>query len=137
MTGALRIRAAAGIALGSALLAWGCISERTTAGPANASGDCRIAVGGPIVGATQALVAIRNFGFHPDTIRVKPGAQVTWLNCEDSSVDAHTSTSTSGVWKSKYMNPGESWTRTFTAVGAFPFFCEPHPFMRGVVIVEP
>ena len=132
-----RFRAAVSLASGAALLVWGCISERTTAGPSNASGECRIAVGGPIVGSTRAIIAIKNFGFHPDTIHVKPGAQVTWLNCEDSGIDAHTSTSSSGVWESSFISPGESFTRTFNETGAFPFFCEPHPFMRGVVVVEP
>ena len=131
-----RFRLGVSLALGSALLVWGCISERTTAGPSNSSGDCRIAVGSPVIGGTQALIAIRGFAFHPDTIHVKPGAQVTWVNCEESNVDAHTSTSTTGQWVSKYMSPGDTWTRTFNEVGAFPFFCEPHPFMRGVVLVE-
>ena len=114
-----------------------CISERTNStGPRNNSGECRVAISGSIVGATQAIIAIRNYGFHPDTIRVKPGTQVTWLNCEDAGFDAHTSTSQTGQWQSEYMDPGESWTRTFNEVGTFPFFCEPHPFMRGVVLVE-
>lgn len=139
MNGARLLRAVvAAFASGAAAWAAGCVSERESAtGPRNAGGDCRFAVGGPIVGTTQALVAIRNFDYHPDTVRVKPGAQVTWLNCEDAGIDAHTSTSTTGVWQSRYLEPGESWTRTFNEPGTFPFFCEPHPFMRGVVIVAP
>lgn len=130
--------AAAAVALGVTAWVAGCVSEHESAtGLREGTGDCRIAVGGPIVGATQALVAMRNYDFHPDTVRVKPGARVTWLNCEDTGIDAHTSTSESGRWQSKYISPGDHWTRTFNEVGAFPFYCEPHPFMRGVVIVEP
>lgn len=138
MIGTRRLRHVATLlASGAGLWAVGCISERATAtGPGNGSGECRVAVGGPIVGTTQALIAIRNYGFHPDTIRVKAGAKVTWLNCEDAGFDAHTSTSETGRWQSTYIGPGESFTRTFNDVGAFPFFCEPHPFMRGVVLVE-
>ena len=137
MTRRARLRAAVRVASAGALLAGGCVSDRATSGPRTTSGECRVAVNGPVVGATQALVAIKNYGFPPDTIRVKPGAQVTWLNCEDAGFDAHTATSEAGVWQSRYIGPGEMWTRTFNEVGAFPFFCEPHPFMRGVVLVQP
>jgi plastocyanin len=130
--------AALSAALGIGAWVAGCVSEHeSTTGPRNATGDCRIAVGGPIVGMTQALVAMRNYDFHPDTVRVKPGASVTWINCEDTGIDAHTSTSETGAWQSKYMSPGDYWTRTFNEVGAFPFYCEPHPFMKGVVLVAP
>ena len=131
-------RGALAASLGTAALVAACISERQSGtGPLNASGDCRIAVSGPIVGSTRALVAIRGFAFHPDTIHVKQGAQVTWLNCEETTIDAHTSTSASGVWRSTFIAPGENYTRTFSELGTFPFFCEPHPFMKGAVVVEP
>ena len=127
---ALAVAAAFGIA--------GCFSERVAAdGPTGpAVGECRIPVGSPIIGATGALVAIRNFSFQPETLHVKAGTTVTWINCEPTGVDAHTSTANDGAWDSPFIAPGETYTRTFGGAGDFDYHCVPHPFMHGVVIVE-
>jgi plastocyanin len=125
------------LALIAAIVAVACFSERqASTGPNLVVGDCRIAVGSPIVGSTQALVALRNYGFHPDTLRVKPGTAVTWINCEPETVEPHTSNAENGEWHSGYLAPGTSYSRTFQTAGRFDYFCEPHPFMKGVVIVE-
>lgn len=127
---------------GAALAAAGggvaaCFSDRAAATSPNVTtGDCRIAVGSPIVGSTQALVAIRNYTFVPDTLRIKRGAVVTWINCEPETVDAHSSKADGGEWTSGFLTPGKSWSTTLSSAGPFSYFCEPHPFMKGVVIVE-
>ena len=133
------IRAIVGAAvLGAAVQTVACFSEHQMAtGPTgNVSGDCRIPVTSPIVGSTQAIVAIRNFSFQPATVRVKPGTVVTWVNCEPETVDSHSSKADGGQWNSPFLPPGATYSHTFTAAGQFGYFCEPHPFMRGVVIVE-
>lgn len=101
------------------------------AGPEDILADCLAAaeVAGPAVG-------IRGFAFLPDTVRVTAGEAVTWVNCEDEGVDAHTATSDENAWGSDFLFPGDAFTRTFDATGAHPYHCGPHPFMRGVVIVE-
>lgn len=117
--------------------AGGCFSEReTVTGPPAGNEACTIPVNSPIFGSTRALIAIRSFSFQPATIRVPRGTVVTWVNCEPATVDAHTSTSDGEVWSSTFIPPGGSYTRTFSEPGAFDYFCVPHPFMRGVVIVE-
>lgn len=36
-----------------------------------------------------------------------------------------------------FVMPGKEWEFTFTKVGEYPYHCEPHPWMKGkVVIVE-
>lgn len=133
-----RLLAATGIALVSFGLVAGCFSERTHGGPAGpVSGDCRIPIDSPIIGTTGTLVAIRNFTFTPATVRVKPGTTVTWINCEPEGIDAHTSTSDAALWESPFLEPGATFSHTFGATGAFAYHCVPHPFMQGVVIVEP
>lgn len=123
------------VACGGGLVA--CFSDRAApAAPNVTTGDCRIAVGSPIVGSTQALVAIRNFTFVPDTLRIRRGTAVTWINCEPETVDAHSSKADGGEWTSGFLTPGKSWSTTFPNVGRFSYYCEPHPFMKGVVIVE-
>jgi plastocyanin len=124
------------LALIAAIIDVACFSERQTTAPSLAVGDCRIAIGSPIIGSTRALVALRNYGFHPDTLHVKPGTVVTWLNCEPETIEPHTSSADAGEWNSGYLAPGTSYSWTFQSVGRFNYFCEPHPFMKGVVIVE-
>lgn len=94
------------------------------------------AAGQPAPGATQAFVAISGFAFKPDTLRVGAGTMVTWVNCEQPAVDAHTSTATGGEWDSGYLPPGAKFSRTFAAAGRFAYACTPHPFMHGAVIVQ-
>ena len=66
-------------------------------------------------------------------LTVRPGTTVIWVN--EGNV-AHTSTSDSEIWSSPLLSRGESYSRVFNEVGEFPYFCEPHPFMRGVVVVQ-
>ena len=115
-----------------------CFSERreTTAPPDLSAGGCIIPVNSPVVGATQALVAIRDFTFYPATIRVRAGTTVTWVDCEPEGTAAHTSTSDTRVWDSGSLTTGDTYSQTFNQPGQFPYHCEPHPFMRATVIVE-
>jgi plastocyanin len=139
MRSPLRSRVAAGLAPALVIaLVGGCFSERPTgAGPTGpVAGDCSIAVDSPVIGSTGALVAVRGFAFQPDSIVVAPGTRVTWINCETTGIDPHTSTSNAGVWESPFLPPGATYSFTFPAAGRFDYHCVPHPFMHGVVIVR-
>lgn len=122
------------VALGALLVvSMSCFSERTsTTEPA--TGDCSIPA--TAFGRDHVVVVIRNFTFLSDTVRVRAGGTVTWVNCEEPNVEAHTTTSTTSVWNSGLITPGANFARTFANAGTFPYFCQPHPFMTGVVIVE-
>jgi amicyanin len=79
-------------------------------------------------------VTIENFAFNPATITVKKGTTVTWTN-KDSA--AHTVTTDSGSGPtSQLLNQGDSYTFTFNTAGTFNYHCQPHPNMKGTVIVE-
>jgi plastocyanin len=134
----VRSRVAAGIAPALVVaLVGGCFSERRSAGPTGpASGDCSLAVDSPAIGSTGALIALRGFAFQPDSIVVAPGTRVTWINCEQTGIDAHTTTSNGDVWQSPFLPSGATYSFTFTAAGRFDYHCIPHPFMHGVVIVR-
>jgi plastocyanin len=69
-------------------------------------------------------------------VRVRPGTEVTWVNCETDVQDFHTSTSDDEIWSSGALNRGDFYSRRFETGGEFGYFCEPHPFMRGAVIVQ-
>lgn len=100
-------------------------------GPAEPIAECLEAAG-----VTGAAVAIRDFAFSPDTLRIAAGTQVTWVNCEPEDVDPHTATSDAGAWGSELLFPGDTFVREFPDVGTFAYHCVPHPFMRAVVIVD-
>lgn len=78
-------------------------------------------------------VDIVGFAFVPDTLIIAPGTVVRWTN---SDAVQHSSTSDAPLWDSGFLNQGQSWSRQFDAVGAFPYHCTPHPGMTAVIIVE-
>ena len=82
------------------------------------------------------LIAIRDFTFRPDSLKVPVGATVSWVNCEDVGQEPHTTTSDNAVWDSPELSPGNRFSHTFPAGGTFPYHCTPHPFMTGKVVVQ-
>jgi plastocyanin len=114
-----------------------CFSEDPDelAGPAAA--ECRIAVGSPVVGSLGVVVALRDFSFVPQEVRVPRGTRITWVNCENANIDGHTTTSETDLWASDFMVSGETFSRVFDEAGRYPYYCIPHAsFMRGVIVVE-
>lgn len=80
--------------------------------------------------------------YDPLEITVPVGTTVTWTN-EDQvfhTVTSGTSSGTSGdpdgIFDSGNIDPGETFSYTFEEAGEFPYFCTPHPWMQGTVIVE-
>jgi len=81
----------------------------------------------------EVKVTLKNFAFGPNEVRVKAGDKVTWTN-ED--IAGHTVTADGGSFGSKVLSQGKSFSHTFTEKGTFTYHCEPHPNMKGKVIVE-
>lgn len=123
-----------GFAAALAALA-GCFSERGVA-TEPPDGDCNLALDDDDLGTPQVIIAIRNFAFDRPEVRIAPGTRVTWVNCETSTPDPHTTTSDDGVWGSPLLQRGDRFSVTFDETGTFPYHCEPHPSMKGTVIVE-
>ncbi len=86
------------------------------------------------------------FSIIPETITIFVGDTVRWTNTGGS---AHTSTSGSGgtfpgskdgIWESPDLGLGAVYSRTFTSVGTFTYFCVFHPILMGtaeIVVVQP
>lgn len=84
---------------------------------------------------TNMAVDIKNFMFVPATITVMKGATVTWTN--DDTVP-HTITSVTGLFDSGNIDPGATYSHTFTQTGSFEYSCTNHPNMpHGTVTVTP
>jgi plastocyanin len=89
----------------------------------------------PIPGNSTVVRIVANAGsnsFSPNPVEVKVGETVTWVN-DDSA--RHTVTSKDGVFDSRMMGKGQSFSFTFDKAGEYPYFCEPHPNMVGTVVV--
>jgi plastocyanin len=100
-----------------------------------------VAVAGPSGGqaagaAAQAsgakTVAIENFAFHPQTLKIKRGGRVAFAN---SSEVAHTATR-GGSFDTRRIAPGKSALVRFNQKGTFAYHCKIHPFMKGRIVVE-
>ena len=73
-------------------------------------------------------------GYSPQQVVVVIGVNntVTWVN-NDNAV--HTATSMTGVFDSGNIDPGQSFTYTFTTPGTYNYTCSYHAWMKGTVIV--
>lgn len=78
-------------------------------------------------------VDIRNSAFSPSVIHVATGTTVTWKN--DDSV-SHTVTSKTGLFDSKDMYNGNTFSYTFKKAGTYPYVCIYHSMMTGTVVVS-
>ena len=90
------------------------------------TGADALAVGAPTVG-------IKEFKYAPPRLTVKPGTTVTWVNHDE---EPHTVTSATGAFSSQGLAIDETFTRTFTKVGTYEYFCALHPRMRATVVVK-
>ncbi len=81
-----------------------------------------------------------NSCYDPSEVTVDVGSEVTWSN-DDTA--AHTVTSgdiekdgPDGHFDSSLFMAGKSFSYKFEEAGEFPYFCQVHPWMKGVVIVQ-
>ena len=79
--------------------------------------------------------------YSPKVITVSAGTTVTWRNTDSlfHTITSGTSNgqtgSADGVFDSGEVQPGESFQHTFGEPGTFDYFCTPHPWMIGQVVV--
>ena len=80
-----------------------------------------------------AVVKIANFTFTQQTLTVKPGTTVTWVNDDDIP---HAVVAKDLAFKSKVLDTGDRFSFTFVKAGQFGYFCSLHPHMTGQIIVK-
>lgn len=86
-------------------------------------------------GATKAAthtVVIDGVRFEPETLEVKAGDTVVWLNKDPFP---HTVTA-KGAFDSHDIAAGKSWSYTPRKAGEYAYLCTLHPNMRGTLKVE-
>ena len=82
-------------------------------------------------------------GFEPKSINVKARQIVTWKNMDNSLHTVISGTGLNDPNNGKAFDSGltslisgKSWSHQFIIAGTFPYFCELHPAMTGLVVVS-
>jgi len=84
--------------------------------------------------ANQNRIEIKDFAFNPQTITVKSGEKVTWINRDE---EPHTIVSVGKQFKkSTALDTDQEFTITVGTPGTYEYFCSVHPKMTGTIVVE-
>ena len=119
-------------------------ANATTGVAGNATGTTTTSAGGGnSVSIVSGATSLTDTAFDPNPLQVSVGSTVTWTNNDSQP---HTVTSGSnGQPDNKFnsspnftplLNPGQTFSFTFTQAGDYPYFCMLHPNMVGTVSVS-
>ena len=107
----------------AALLAAGCGSDDEPAGDADK---------GEAVSGQQ--VEMKDIAFQPETIKVRTGETITWVNRDSVQHDV-VNAKEGQEPKSELFNEGQTYEWTPTEAGTVEYVCTVHPNMTGTVEV--
>ena len=83
---------------------------------------------------TQNKIEIKDFAFNPQTLKVKSGEKITWINRDE---EPHTVVSGEKQFKkSTALDTDQEFTITAGIPGTYTYFCSVHPKMTGTIVVE-
>jgi plastocyanin len=81
----------------------------------------------------QNKIEIKDFAFNPQTLTVKSGEKITWINRDD---EPHTVVSVEKQFKkSSALDTDQEFAVTAGAPGTYTYFCSVHPKMTGTIVV--
>ena len=82
----------------------------------------------------QNKIEIKDFAFNPQTLTVRAGEKITWINRDE---EPHTVVSVEKQFKkSTALDTDQEFTITAGAPGTYTYFCSVHPKMTGTIVVE-
>jgi len=85
-------------------------------------------------GNKQNKIEIKDFAFNPQTLTVKSGEKITWINRDE---EPHTVVSVEKQFKkSTALDTDQEFTITADAPGTYTYFCSVHPKMTGTIVVQ-
>lgn len=94
-------------------------------------GDDAASVSG---GNRRNTIEIKEFAFNPQTLTVKSGEKITWINHDE---EPHTVVSVGKKFqKSSALDTDQEFTIIAGAPGSYEYFCSVHPKMTGTIVVE-
>ena len=84
----------------------------------------------PLAAPAIHLVEIWQLKFVPETIKVRPGEIIRWVNMD---IAPHTVTALDRSWDSKRMKKRKHFELTVTETTELDYFCIFHPHMKGTI----
>jgi len=85
--------------------------------------------------AEASTVQIENYQFLPNTLTIRVGGSVTWVN-RDDDVHSIAADDTPPTFKSAGLDTDDKFSFTFTKAGTYAYHCSLHPHMTGRIIVQ-
>ncbi len=86
-----------------------------------------------VVATASVTISGGGGSFNPFSLTIDAGTQVTWTNVGNSRARVRDVDHT--FLDSDDLQPGQSFSFTFSAAGEYPYLCKLHPTMTAVVIV--
>jgi plastocyanin len=83
--------------------------------------------------ALMVRTGMKNINYLRSKLEVVVGTTVEWTNRDPLP---HSVTAVDRSFNSGLIQPGKTYRHTFTKAGTFNFFCMPHPFMKGTIVVR-
>jgi plastocyanin len=87
----------------------------------------------PRAAAKTVRNGMKNINYLQGRLQITVGTTVEWTNTDPL---AHSVTAVDKSFNSGLIQPGKKFRHTFTKAGTYNYFCMPHPFMKGVVVVK-
>ncbi|HEY8165402.1 MAG TPA: cupredoxin family copper-binding protein [Gemmatimonadaceae bacterium] len=76
---------------------------------------------------------MKNVAYLQPRMTISVGTTVEWTNNDPLE---HSVTAVNRSFNSGLINPGKTYRHTFNRAGTFTYFCTPHPFMKGTIVVR-
>ena len=105
---------------------------RISVKPAGNLGPISTEMSGNVTG--EATVTIVGSRFNPSELTIDAGTRVNWINQDQTE---HTVTSVESERFHGLLGAQRVYSRRFSNSGRFGYYCERHPGMAGVIVVEP
>jgi len=86
-----------------------------------------------VAGADTVFVDIHNLAYQTEALEVTEATTVVWRNTDPVQ---HSVIAADESFDSGLIEPGNTFSVTFTEAGEHAYHCMPHPFMKGRVVVR-
>jgi plastocyanin len=92
-----------------------------------------VSAGDSVSEPTEHVIEITGFKYIPESLSVKAGDTITWIN---KDIAPHTATADDASFDTGTLNLNESGSITVTADQTIAYFCKYHPMMRANISLE-
>jgi len=82
------------------------------------------------------IIEIKNLQFNPSEITIEKGTTVEWINNDEDVTHNIYSVTLEQDFNSRRLEPGQSYSYTFTKEGGYPYSDSLFTFIKGKIIVE-